>query len=99
MIAFAVSLTVGASVDNPAGAVIARSLLAMAVAWPVGFGLGMVLEHLFRDQGESELMAGSQTAQMESGAGESADDVEIIDEPDVESNGSGVAEASASTAA
>ncbi len=94
--AFAVSLAVGATVDNPMGAVLARSLVVMVVAWPVGFALGVVLEHLFREQVASEV---SNAAQMDLPAGESGDPVEIIDEPDGESNGSGVAEASATAAA
>lgn len=96
VIAFAVSLAVGATVDNPMGAVLARSLVVMIVAWPIGFALGVVLEHLFREQVAAEI---AETAQNDLSAGESGDDVEIIDEPDVGSNGSGVAEASATAAA
>ena len=96
VIAFAVSLAVGVSVDNPASAVLARSLVVMITAWPIGLVFGVVLEHLFRKQA---LIEASETAKVDFAAGESGEDVEIIDESGVGSNGSVVGEASASAAA
>ena len=96
VICFAVSLGVGATVDNPTSAVLARSLVVMMVAWPIGFVLGTVLEHVFRKQVSIEV---SEAAQLDFAAGESGEDVEIIDEIEAESKGSGVDEGSASTAA
>ena len=95
VIAFAVSLAVGASVDNPASAVLARALVAMLVTWPIGFILGTVLEHQFRKQVSVEV---SEAAQVDFTGGESGEDVEIIDEIQAGSNGSAVGEASASAA-
>ena len=96
VIAFSVSLAVGAMVDNPIGAVLARSLMVMIVAWPAGLVLGTMLEHVFRKQVAMEV---SEAAQSDFAAGESLEDVEIIDEIEAESNGSGVGEESASAAA
>ncbi|MAC18728.1 MAG: hypothetical protein CMJ23_03445 [Phycisphaerae bacterium] len=84
VIAFVVSLLVGVSVGNPAGAVLARSLWVMLVAWPIGLAAGFVLERLFREQVDAET---AQMSQVGVRAGESDDDVEIIDEPDLESEG------------
>ena len=95
VIAFAVSLMVGATVDNPLGAVLARSLMVMIVSWPLGFVLGTVLEHVFREQVSIEV---SEAAQAELAGGEFIEDVEIIDEIEVESNGSGVREETSSAA-
>ena len=96
VIAFAVSLAVGAMVDNPTSAVLARSLVMMIVTWPLGFILGTVLEHVFRKQVSIEV---SEAAQMDFAGGELMEDVEIIDETKVVSNGSGVGEESSSAAA
>ena len=94
--AFVVSLAVGATVDNPASAVLARSLVVMIVGWPIGFLLGTVLEHVFREQVSIEV---AKAAQADLAAGESLEDVEIIDVIETESKSSGVGEESASAAA
>lgn len=88
---FAVSLMAGVAVDNPAGAVLARSLAVMLIAWPIGLAAGVVLERLFREQADAE--AGD-AVELDSTAEEFGDDVEIVDEADLESDGStvGVAE-------
>ena len=87
---FAVSLLAGVGADNPAGAVLARSLGVMIVGWPIGLAAGLVLERLFREQADAEA-AGA--AQIESSLGDLGDDVEIIDEADLESDGSEAIEA------
>ncbi|MBC03682.1 MAG: hypothetical protein CMJ34_10340 [Phycisphaerae bacterium] len=96
VIAFAVSLAVGAMVDNPASAVLARSLIAMVVTWPIGFVVGIVLEQIFQKQVANEV---SEAAQADFATGDFEEDVEIIDESEAESKGSVVDEASASAAA
>ena len=96
VIAFVVSLLVGVFVGNPAGAVLARSLVVMLVAWPIGLAAGLVLERLFREQVDAET---AQMSQVGVRTGESDDDVEIIDEPDLESGGGVVGADAASTAA
>ena len=90
VMAFVVSLLTGVMVDNPAGAVLARSLGVMIVGWPIGLAAGLVLERLFREQADAEA-AGA--AQIESSLGDLGDDVEIIDEADLESDGSEAIEA------
>ena len=96
VIAFAVSLAVGATVDNPVSAVLARSLVVMIVTWPIGLVLGTVLEHVFRKQVSIEV---AEAAELDFAGGELLEGVEIIDETEVESKGSGVGEESASAAA
>ena len=95
VIAFVVSLLVGVSVGNPAGAVLARSLFVMVVAWPIGLAAGLVLERLFREQVDVET---AQISQVDVRTGEFDDEVEIINEPDLESEGGVVGADSASTA-
>ena len=77
VIAFAVSLAVGATVDNPMGAVLARSLLVMVVSWPIGLIVGFVLEKLFREHASNQV---AQTAQSDPSADEPLRDAEIVDE-------------------
>ncbi len=87
VVCFAVSMLAGVVVDNPAGAILARSLGALLVGWPIGLVAGVVLERLFREQADAEaLMA----VELDSTSGGLEDDVEIIDEDDLESDGSGV---------
>lgn len=93
---FAICLLAGVSVDNPAGAVLARSLVVMLVAWPIGLAAGIVLERLFREQADRE--AGD-VVEVDASAGEFGDDVEIIDEADLESDGSTVGSADSPLAA
>ena len=96
---FAVSLAVGAMVDNPVGAVIARSLLVLVVSWPIGFGVGLLLEHLFRESVDDEIERSSQsesTAVADPTTG--LEDVEIVDESLPVSEDRGSAEAGASAA-
>lgn len=87
---FAVSLLSGVAVDNPAGAVLARSLLVMLAGWPLGFAAGVVLERLFREQADAEA---SSVVEVDSSLGDLGDDVEIVDEADLESDGSEAVEA------
>lgn len=94
--AFVVSLLTGVMVDNPAGAVLARSLVVLLVAWSIGLGLGVVLERLFREQAETEA---AQILQADASAGDLDGDVEIIDDLEAGSDGPVVEGEPASTAA
>ena len=93
---FAVSLMAGVVADNPAGAVLARSLVVMLVGWPIGLAAGIVLERLFREQADAEAL---DAVQVDSSLGDLGDDVEIVDEADLESDGSEVVEAESPLAA
>lgn len=94
--AFVVSLLTGVMVDNPAGAVLARSLVVLLVAWSVGLGIGVVLERLFREQAEAEA---AQILQPDGSAMDPSEDVEIIDDLESGSDGPVVDGEPASTAA
>ena len=83
--AFTVALLAGVAVENPAGAILARSLGVLVVAWPVGFVAGIVLERLFREQAASEA---ARTIDEDASVGALEDDVEIVDEFEPESDGS-----------
>jgi len=96
VVCFAVSMLAGVAVDNPAGAILARSLGAMLVGWPVGLAAGIVLERLFREQADAEAL---QAVELDATSGGLEDDVEIIDEPDLESDGSTVGAGDAPIAA
>jgi hypothetical protein len=87
VVCFAVSVLAGVAVDNPAGAILARSLGVMLVGWPVGLVAGVVLERLFREQADAEAL---QAVELDSTSGGLEDDVEIIDEDELESDGSTV---------
>ena len=85
-------------VENPLGAILARSLVTMVVCWPLGLVIGIVLDRLFREH------VSNQTSQMEQedrSAEEAGGDVEILDESEAELDSSGVdvAVASASDSA
>lgn len=83
--AFAVSIIVGVISENPASAILARSLVVMIISWPAGLALGAILERLFREQTASEA---ARTIESDALPEESDDDVEIVDEVDVESDAS-----------
>ena len=95
---FLVAVLSGMYVENPLGAILARSLVTMLVCWPLGLVIGVVLDRLFRE------LASKQTSQMEQedrSAEEAGGDVEILDESEVglDSSGVDVAVASASDSA
>lgn len=48
--AFAVSIFVGMSADNPASTVIGRALIAMAGGFALGFAVGLVCDWLVREE-------------------------------------------------
>ena len=96
VVAFVVSLLTGVMVDNPTGAVLARSLVVLLVAWSAGLGIGLVLERLFREQAETEA---AQILQSDGPSMEMTEDVEIIDDPESGSDGPVVAGEPAPTAA
>jgi hypothetical protein len=68
----------------------------MVVGWPIGFVAGVVLERLFREQADTEAL---QAVEFDSSSGGFEDDVEIIDEADLESDGSMVGSGEAPLAA
>ena len=96
VVCFAVSVLAGVAVDNPAGAILARSLGAMVIGWPIGLVAGVVLERLFREQADAEAL---RAVELDSYPGGAGDDVEIIDEDDLESDGSTVGSGDATLAA
>ncbi len=96
VVCFAVSVLAGVAVDNPAGAILARSLGAMLVGWPIGLVAGVVLERLFREQADGEAL---RAVELDSTSGGFEDDVEIIDEDDLGSDGSTVGGVDSSLAA
>ncbi|MAH65947.1 MAG: hypothetical protein CMJ27_06105 [Phycisphaerae bacterium] len=95
---FLVAVLSGMYVENPLGAILARSLVTLVVCWPLGLVIGLVLDRLFREH------ASKQTSQMEQedlSAEEAGGDAEILDESEGELDSSGVdvAVASASDSA
>jgi hypothetical protein len=84
---FLVAVLSGMYVENPLGAILARSLVTMVVCWPLGLVIGIVLDRLFREH------VSNQTSQMEQedrSAEEAGGDVEILDESEAELDSSGV---------
>ena len=84
---FLVAVLSGMYVENPLGAILARSLVTMVVCWPLGLVIGMVLDRLFREH------VSNQTSQMEQedrSAEEAGGEVEILDESGGELDSSGV---------
>ena len=83
-VAFTIAIVVGVSSGHPASAILARSLAVMIVVWPIGLGVGAVLNVIFREHLENGDLEASQGGdEME------ADNAfDFVDEPQVESDGS-----------
>ena len=46
LVAFAAALIVGIAVGNPAGTVLWRALLTLALCWPIGYVVGSIAGHM-----------------------------------------------------
>ncbi len=82
--AFAIAIVVGVSSGHPASAILARSLSAMIVVWPLGLGVGAILNVLFREHveiGDTESSEGADEMEADNA-------FDFVDEPQVESDGS-----------
>ena len=55
--AFVVAIIAGLSSGNPAHAILWRAVIAMIVCYPVGFGVGMVAQHVIREHVEAHRKA------------------------------------------
>ena len=84
---FLVAVLSGMYVENPLGAILARSLVTMVVCWPLGLVIGIVLDRLFREHSSNQT---SQMEQEDRSAEEAGGDVEILDESEAELDSSGV---------
>jgi len=46
LVTFVAALVLGVAVDNPAGTVIFKALVAMLLCWGVGYAVGLVAQHV-----------------------------------------------------
>lgn len=84
--AFAVSILVGVSVEQPGSAILARSVTVLLLVWPIGLILGAILNRIFREHVEKDdlgLSEGADTA-------EENNAFDFVDETRLESDGSEV---------
>lgn len=58
MAAFAVSVLSGVGTQNDFSLTLGRALLSLLIAWPIGYLIGRVLEHLFHQNSTWGLRAG-----------------------------------------
>ena len=84
--AFAVSILVGVSVEQPGSAILARSVTVLLIVWPVGLILGAILNGIFREHVEKDDFQPSERA----GTAEENNAFDFVDETRLESDGSEV---------